>query len=72
MVGAAARGAKQSPRVLIGQSSVIDVTCDSFQCEEKCFSDSKEQERLRRASGYTWEKVVVMQRLLYFKLFPKS
>lgn len=43
MVGAAARGAKQSPRILIGQSSVIDVTGDSFQRDEKCLSDSSSQ-----------------------------
>lgn len=53
MVGCAARGAKQSPCALIGQFSVIDVTCDSFQCEEKCFSDSKQLERLRHALGDT-------------------
>lgn len=41
MVGAAARGAKQSPRALIGQCSVIDVTSDSFQRDEKCLADSE-------------------------------
>lgn len=41
MVGAAARGAKQSARALIGQSPVIDVTGDSFQREEKCLGDSE-------------------------------
>jgi len=56
MVGAAARGAKQSPSALIGQCSVIDVTRDSFQCEEKCFSDSKQRARMRRASGSGWKK----------------
>lgn len=63
MVGCAARGAKQSPCALIGQFSVIDVTCDSFQCGEKCFSDSKQLERLRRALGNTWVKkyIVVLQ-----------
>ena len=47
MVGAAARGAEQSPCALIGQSPVIDVTCDSFQREEKCFSDSEKPGRMR-------------------------
>lgn len=56
MVGAAARGAKQSPRALIGQSSVIDVTSDSFQREEKCLSDSKQPMRMRSASGNAGEK----------------
>ena len=77
MVGAAARGAKQSPRLLIGQSSVIDVTCDSFQREEKCFSDSTSPVRTRSASGATLgrgaggEEIVVMQRLLYIKTSSK-
>lgn len=56
MVGAAARGAKQSPCALIGQSSVIDVTSDSFQREEKCLSDSNQPARMRSASGNAWEK----------------
>lgn len=56
MVGAAARGAKQSPCALIGQSSVIDVTSDSFQREEKCLSDSKQPARKRSAFGNAWEK----------------
>lgn len=77
MVGAAARGAKQSRRLLIGQSPVIDVTCDSFQREEKCCSDS---ECSQGACAVAWgntrkrrrkKKRVVMQRLLYIKLFQK-
>lgn len=56
MVGAAARGAKQSPCALIGQSSVIDVTSDSFQREEKCLSDSEQLPRMRSASGNAQEK----------------
>ena len=56
MVGAAARGAKQSPRALIGQSLVIDVSSDSFQREEKCLSDSKQPARMRSASGNAFEK----------------
>lgn len=51
MVGAAARGAKQSPCALIGQSSVIDVTSDSFQREEKCLGDSAQAARMRSATG---------------------
>lgn len=56
MVGAAARGAKQSSCALIGQRSVIDVTSDSFQREEKCLSDSEQPARLRSASGNASEK----------------
>lgn len=62
MVGAGARGAKQSSRSLIGQSSVIDVTGDSFQRDEKCLGDSARPVRMREAGRQGLRKIV-MQRL---------
>lgn len=69
MVGAAARGAKQSPCSLIGQSTVIDVTSDSFQREEKCLSDSKRPARRRSASGNAEEKQLLCKRYAAIKFF---